>query len=246
MIYLGWHQQEDPMLRSLFAFAPMVAASMVVVLLIDPPALTPAERIPTLHVLNRGNRSLATQDLHRAIALGEMAPPPLSVIPRVHTTTEVQPSREAAGVLYTPFQRVAWAAYRRQLINRPLTSTEVPIWLSAPVVYLALRYPPGALTIPTLALVPAGSSTCCSHPQPTLLRPIWVTAEIEPIRRFGAPVPFPDLGLVAAYPQDLLENVIDGFVDIDVVGFYRHESSDGLTSTEMRGRISRTDLETLY
>ena len=246
MIYLGWLQQENPMLRSLFAFAPLIAAAMVVVLLIDPPALTPAERIPTLHVLNRGNRSPATQDLHRAIALGEKGRPPLSVIPRVHTTTEAQPSREAAGVLYTPFHRVAWVAYRRQLVNRPLTPAEVPLWLSAPVVYVALRYPPGALTIPTLALVPAGSSTCCTHPQPTLLRPIWVTAEIEPIRRFGAPVPFPDLGLVAAYPQDLLENVIDGFVDIDVVAFYRHEGIDGPTSTEMRGRIRRTDLETLY
>ena len=39
------------MLRTLSVTAPVVASVMLVVLLVEPPALRPAERLPTLHML---------------------------------------------------------------------------------------------------------------------------------------------------------------------------------------------------
>lgn len=47
------------MLRALSVTAPVVASVMIVVLLIEPPALRPAERLPTLRMLTvRGGESL--------------------------------------------------------------------------------------------------------------------------------------------------------------------------------------------
>ena len=42
------------MLRALSVTAPVVAAVMIVVLLVEPPALRPAERLPTLRMLTEG------------------------------------------------------------------------------------------------------------------------------------------------------------------------------------------------
>ena len=42
------------MLRALSVTAPVVASVMIVVLLVEPPALRPAERLPTLRMLTEG------------------------------------------------------------------------------------------------------------------------------------------------------------------------------------------------
>ena len=223
------------MLRKLVVAAPLIAALMIVVLLVEPPALTPADRIPTLRVLTRPTIRLAPASIEAAIASSAQGPPPSYVIPRVHRASEAL-SHEPAGVVYTPSLRIAWAAYRRHSAGHPLLPADVPNWMAAPVVYVALRSPTLSSDTPFLAVIPAGVPTCCQQPQPTLAKPIWVSSQSEPIERFGAPAPFPDLGIVAAYPMSILE---DG---IDVVAFHRVNGTAGQESVEMRGRLRQADL----
>jgi hypothetical protein len=56
--------------------------------------------------------------------------------------------------------------------------------------------------------------------------------------RFGATTPFSDLGVIAAYPVELLRG------GLDFVAFYRVNGPDGPSSVEMRGRLEPSDLET--
>ena len=223
------------MLRKLVAAGPLIAALMIVVLLVEPPALTPAERIPTLRVLTRPTISLTLASIQAAIARGAQGQPPPYVIPRVHRATD-EISHEPAGVVYTPSLRISWAAYRRHSAGHPLLPADVPNWMAAPVVYVALRSPRRSSEPPSLAVIPAGFPTCCRRPQPTLAKPIWVSTRSEPLERFGAPAPFPDLGIVAAYPIAILE---DG---VDVVAFLRTNGTTGQESIEMRGRLRQADL----
>jgi len=224
------------MLRSLVAVAPLIAAMMIVVLLVEPPALTPADRIPALRVLTSPSLRLDPEAIQDAIARGAQGRPPSYVLQRVQTSSDRGSSTEAAGLVYTPALRVAWAAYRRQQVGRPLTAAEVPLWMTSPVVYVALRSPAGAAGRPSLAVLPTGLPTCCRLPQPTLAKPIWVSTTTEPLARFGAPDPFTDLSIVAAYPIAIFE------AGIDIVAFHRIDSATGPASAEMRGRLRHADL----
>ncbi|MEE2790029.1 MAG: hypothetical protein VX453_00175 [Acidobacteriota bacterium] len=224
------------MLRSLVAVAPLIAAIMVVVLLVEPPALTPADRIPALRVLTRPSLRLDPKTIQEAIARGALGQPPSYVLQRVQASSDRGSPTEAAGLVYTPALRIAWAAYRRQQEGHPLSVAEVPLWMTSPVVYVALRSPAGAAERPSLAVLPTGLPTCCRLPQPTLAKPIWVSTNAEPLARFGAPVPFPDLSIVAAYPIAILEP------GVDIVAFHRIDSATGPASAEMRGRLRHADL----
>ncbi len=230
------------MLRALSVTAPVVAAIMIVVLLVEPPALRPAERLPTLRMLTaRAREGLDRTQLQDAIALGREGEPGSYVLHRVASTGDPAPTIEPAGVVYTPFLRVAWAAHARQSSGRPLTLDEVPAWMAAPVFYVALRTPSVAraadLGAPSLAVVPAGFATCCLEPQPTLVRPLWMRDDPAVTARFGATVPFSDLGIIAAYPIEALRG------GLDFVAFYRVDGPDGPSSVEMRGRLEPNDLE---
>ena len=230
------------MLRALSATAPVVAAIMIVVLLVEPPALRPAERLPTLRMLTaRAGEGLDQKQVQDAIARGQEGEPGAYILHRVLSAGNQPPAGEPAGVVYTPFLRVAWAAHARQLSARPLTLDEVPAWMAAPVFYVALRTPPVApaadLETPALAVVPADVATCCLEPQPTLVRPLWMTADPAVTTRFGAPVPFSDLGVIAAFPIEVLRP------GLDFVAFYRVDGPAGPSSVEMRGRLERSDLE---
>ena len=230
------------MLRALSVTAPVVAGAMIVVLLVEPPALRPAERLPTLRMLTaRTGRGLDRQQVQDAIALGREGEPGSYVLHRVASTGDQAPAIEPAGVVFTPYLRVAWAAYARQSSGRLLTVDEVPAWMAAPVFYVVLRSPPVApaadLGAPSLAVVPAGIATCCLEPQPTLVRPLWMSDDPAVIARFGAPVPFSDLGVIAAYPTDVLRP------GLDFVAFHRVDGPDGPSSVEMRGRLEPSDLE---
>ena len=230
------------MLRALRVTAPVVAAAMIIVLLVEPPALRPAERLPTLRVLMAGTGGGLDRDMVQgAIAWGQESAPKSYVLHRVPTAGDRAPTSEPAGVVYTPFLRIAWAAHARQLSGRPLTVDEVPAWMAAPVLYVVLRAPPvaraGALETPSIAVVPADTATCCLEPQPTLIRPLWMTDDPTVTLRFGATIPFSDLGVVAAYPLEVLRD------DLDFVAFYRVDGPTGPSSVEMRGRLDPTDLE---
>ena len=230
------------MLRALSVAAPIVAAGMIVVLLVEPPALVPTERLPALRVLlTRPDEGLQRTEVQAAIALGREGEPGSYVLHRVQPASGQSSAIEPAGVVYTPFLRVAWAAHARQPSGRPLTVDEVPAAMAAPVLYVALRTPPLAgaddLGVPSVAVVPADTATCCLDPQPTLIRPLWVSDDPAVTARFGARVPFTDLGVIAAYPIEVLRG------GLDFVAFYRVDGRDGPSSVEMRGRIEPSDLE---
>ncbi len=229
------------MLRALSVTAPVVASVMIVVLLVEPPALRPADRLPALRMFTARTRGLDRQLTQAAIAQGLEGEPEPYVLRRVLPAGGVVSALESAGVVYTPFLRIAWAAYASGSFGRPWTLDEVPAWMAAPVFYVALRTPPmaraGELWTPSIAVVPAGTATCCREPQPTLVRPLWVTDDPTAITRFGAAIPFSDLGIVAAYP---IEALLGG---LDVVAFHRVDGPDGPVSVEMRGRLLPGDVE---
>ena len=229
------------MLRALSVVAPVVAAGMIVVLLVEPPALVPTERLPSLRVLlTRTDGGLHRTQIQAAIALGREGEPGSYVLHRVQSARGQSSAIEPAGVVYTPFLRVAWAAHARQPSGRPLTVDEVPAAMAAPVLYVALRTPPLAgtgLGVPSVAVVSADTATCCLDPQPTLVRPLWVSDDPAVTARFGAAVPFTDLWVIAAFPLEVLRS------GLDFVAFYRVDGLDGPSSVEMRGRIEPSDIE---
>ena len=228
------------MLRRLSVVAPVVAAMMVVVLLVEPPALRPAERIPTLRVFTRDVvTALAPDDIDQAIALGMANEPPM--YPLVHVDKSGEPtSGLAAGTVYTPFLRVAWASYRRAQSGQPLRFEEVPSWMTAPVIYVALRapvpQPEESRESASLTVVPPNFTTCCREPQPSLVTPVWVADDTDPLWRFGAPPPFDGPTMVAAYPLATLDP------GVHFVAYRRFETLTGLTSTEVRGWVDSDTL----
>jgi len=229
------------MLRRLAVVAPAVAAMMVVVLLVEPPALRPAERIPTLRVFTTSVvAALAPSDVKQAIALGVAGEPPLySLVPVDESGTRT--SDLAAGAVYTPFLRVAWASYRRARSGQPLRLEEVPAWMTAPVAYVALRTPEAKSeengTSASLAVVPPNFVTCCQEPQPSLAIPVWVVDDTAPLWRFGAPPPFNSSTMVAAYPLATLDT------GVHFVAYKRLETPAGLTSIEVRGWVDPDDID---
>ena len=230
------------MLRTLSLGAPVVAALMIVVLLVEPPALRPAERMPTLRMLMaRPEGGLDRTQLDTAITWGRERAPDSYVLRRMLSASDPTPSLEPAGVIYTPFLRVAWAAHARAADGRGFSVDEVPSWMASSVIYLALRTPSAAaadvLGTPAVAVVRPDTATCCLTPQPTLVRPLWVTNDPDVIARFGAAVPFSDLGVIAVFPIEVLRG------GLDVVAFYRLDGPDGPSSVEMRGRFDPRDLE---
>jgi hypothetical protein len=232
------------MLRTMTIAAPAIAAFMVVVLLFEPPALHPSERIQTLRVLTGlvdSRRTLDADEIADALALGRRGEPPTYALPRVTGPGVIDPGNQPGGVLYTPFLQVAWAAHARQAAGRSLGVDDVPGWMAAPVAYVAIRAPSPAredIVGPlSIALVPADTPTCCRYPQPSRVPALWVTSDVSALARFGAPAPFEDVGLVAAYPLEALQP------GLDLVVFRRVDRPTGPTSVEVRVRLDANLLD---
>ena len=230
------------MLRTMNVMAPVIATVMVVVLLVEPPALHPGERVPALRLFTaRAIEGLDQEQVRDAIAWGQTGEPGWYSLHRVSPTGEQLGEQQLAGVAYTPFLRVAWAAHARRLSGRPLTAGEIPPWMSAPVVYVLLRSPVAArlnddLGLPNVAVVPIGTATSGLSVQSTLVQPMWVSDNLAVVGRFGAAIPFSDLGVIAAYPVEVLRG------DLDFVAYYRLEGAGASSSVQMRGRFDPSEL----
>jgi len=222
-------------LRAIRVTGPVVAALMVVVLLFEPPALRPSDRIPTLHVFRSRPASALDRDaIEAAIAEGRRGQPTAYLLRRV-LPGGGSATGEAAGTVYTPSLRVAWAAHAAQRAGWVLEPEDVPTWMTAPLLYVALRAPlePGD-ELPRLAVVPTDATISCRVAHPTVVRPLWRSAA-GAITRFGAPPPFPDLGLVAAFPLEVVDE------DVDFVAYRCVETAEGMTAVEMRGRATQAE-----
>ena len=232
------------MLRTMTIAAPAIAAFMVVVLLFEPPALHPSERIPTLRVLTGlvdSRRALDADEIADALALGRRSQPPTYALATVTGPGVNDPGNQPSGVLYTPFLQVAWAAHARQAAGRSLGVDEIPSWMAAPVAYVAIRAPSPALADIvgplSIALVPADTPTCCHSPQPSRVPALWVSDDLTALARFGAPAPFEGAGLVAAYPLEALQP------GLDLVVFRRVDRPTGPASVEVRVRLDANLLD---
>ena len=232
------------MLRTMTIATPAIAAFMVAVLLFEPPALHPSERIPTLRVLTGlvdSRRALEPDEIADALALGRLSQPPTYALPRVTGPGVNAPGNQPSGVLYTPFLQVAWAAHARQAAGRSLDVEEVPSWMAAPVAYVAIRAPrpaPEDIVGPlSIALVTADTPTCCRYPQTSRVPALWVSDDVTALARFGAPTPFEGVGLVAAYPLEALQP------GLDLVVFKRVDRPTGPASVEVRVRLEANLLD---
>ena len=235
-------REERGMLRALRVAAPVVAAAMVVVLLVEPRCHVRPTGCPTLRVFLAGaGRGLDRNMVQAAVAWGEEGEPGSYVLRRVPSAGEPVGASEPAGVVYTPFLRIAWAAHARQSSGRQLSVDAVPAWMAAPVPLRgAASAAGGAGWRPRHTCGRRGADRhgdLLLEPQPTLTRPLWVTDDPAVTARFGATVPFSDLGVIAAYPIEAFRS------DLDFVAFHRVDGPDGPSSVEMRGRLDPSDLE---
>jgi hypothetical protein len=107
--------------------------------------------------------------------------------------------------------------------------------MAAPVAYVVIRAPSPALEDIigplSIALVTADTPTCCRYPQPSRVPALWVSDDLTALARFGAPAPFEDVGLVAAYPLEALQP------GLDLVAFRRVDRPTGPASVEVRVRL---------
>jgi hypothetical protein len=102
-----------------------------------------------------------------------------------------------AGYVYTPFVRVAMAARAAHLQQKDLTVSELPDWLTQPIVYIALRWYCEDLN----CAVPAQPITVrLLQRRAAPLAATWVSSDLNRLRSFGAEKPSADTVVVAAFP----------------------------------------------
>ena len=132
-------------------------------------------------------------------------------------THEVQPYElwehtRLNGVVYTPFIRVAMAARAAAKRGTTLDASTLATLLSDPSVYVVMRWSsedeqrarghaPNAQLVLRVGIMPEG------YPEvkPWLVEPLWVTRDLSVLERFGAPSPFTDGAVVAAFPREALK-----------------------------------------
>jgi hypothetical protein len=85
------------------------------------------------------------------------------------------------------------------LQGRKLAAADLPDWLTEPVVYIALHWycVDSDCELPTQPIdVTIG--------QPPLAPPLWVSRDLDVLRRFGAEPPSGDIVAVAAFPMSAI------------------------------------------
>jgi hypothetical protein len=148
-------------------------------------------------------------------------------------------SRIIVGAVYTPFVRVALAARAARHADRALSPSDIPEWLIAPVVHIAVRWhtgcalAPGA-SHPNVEIVPEGARL--GGPQgPGGLRPLGESPGVEALVSLGGTPAFSDASQVVTYPLSVLTQ------DVDVIVFNRG-AEDRLCFE--RGRLTRGQTQT--
>jgi hypothetical protein len=159
--------------------------------------------------------------LREAVALGESGKPePYWLYPRPGPRT-------ANAAVYTPFIRVALAAYAAAQRGERLSTGTLPDWVKDPAVHVVVRAqnssgvhemffpddPPLARTpITQIALVPHGKP-----PGSTFIEPKWLTRDLSYLDAIGG-APFPNAVAAAAFDARAMVQ------DVDVFGWWRKEN----------------------
>jgi hypothetical protein len=119
------------------------------------------------------------------------------------------------AALYTPFLRVAIAARSAREEGRVLDPNNLPGWLVAPDLLVAVRWYLGepcefepAMAEPLVTAVPRGASTGPLH-SASGWHPLQVYPGSALLRAQGVPQPFTDVAVVVTYPVELMRKDVD-------------------------------------
>jgi hypothetical protein len=139
-------------------------------------------------------------------------------------------SGHVTGIVYTPFIRVAIASHAAHLRGRELAEEDLPDWLTAPLVYFAIRrgpQVPGSTSASTFraSLAPHGVL-----PVARIARDAeWVATDSSVLERFAPGVPYDDIVAVAAFPVSAIK------AGWDVWLWTEREGESGRSHGQMRG-----------
>ncbi len=166
---------------------------------------------------------MSQEEVLKAIALGRYGNP------KPYEAT-LNGWHAGAGVVYTPFVRVAMAARLARDTKRPFGLEDVRPWMSSPEVWVALRWYPRDAPGRYADLVEQAKA---EHQRPVVMLgpsgfgpkqldgrdPLWSKGP-EALAPLG-PLPFEDIIAVAAFPREAL---VPGH---DIVVYYRVPSPTG-------------------
>ena len=132
-------------------------------------------------------------------------------------THEVKPyalweGKRLNGFVYTPFIRVAMAARAAAKRGTTLDASTLATLLSDPSVYVVMRWSsedeqrargdaPNTKPVVRVGITPEHYPLV----KPWLVEPLWFTRDLSVLERFGAPSPFSDSAVVAAFPREALK-----------------------------------------
>jgi hypothetical protein len=104
------------------------------------------------------------------------------------------------GAVYTPFVRVAFAARALTQAGRPVTIADIPSSAVQPVTWFAMRWgPEDQVRVPAEAAANALGVVLSGPHVPEATQPVWTSRDLGVLTTFGAPVPFDDAAIVAAF-----------------------------------------------
>lgn len=142
--------------------------------------------------------ALSVQDIEAAISLAsEGRPNPYPIW--------VPGQNRQAGVVYTPFLRVAMAAHAALQRGERLTPVQVPATLTEPLVYVAMWKFPGSSSAPALKPVAEIPSTIVLAPKGQNRNgqdPVWVSSDPARLREFDRHIDLTVVEVVAAFPVE--------------------------------------------
>ena len=167
-------------------------------------------------------RSMPTEEIVSAIALGQEGNP------KPYQAT--YSGAYTAGVVYTPFIRIAVAARLARQAGRHFGIDDVQPWMASPEVWVALRWFPRDAPGYSADLV---AQATAEHQHPVVqmvpkgfgpkdvdaVDPLW-TKGPDALAALGPP-PFDDIVAVAAFPREALEP------GRDIIVYYTVSSSTG-------------------
>lgn len=142
------------------------------------------------------------------------------------------------GAVFTPFIRVALAARLASEQGQRLDPDDLPEWLTAPVIHVAVRWYMGGrcefeprVPLPAVNAVRQGTHTQPWFPPISEGQPLEVFSGASFASRVGTRLSFADTALVVSYPLEMLREGIDVLVS-------KHGERNGrLGACVVRGRI---------